>query len=361
MSAKPRAMRDAFLERLYNAMAFDEKIFFVSADFGSPILDKIRTEYPNRFVNVGIAEQNLINVCAGLATEGFKVFAYAIAPFITMRCYEQIRVNLVLLSVVRKMNVNLIGVGAGYSYVVSGPTHQCYEDLSIMRALPTMAIYSPADHVSAAALLETCLENDGPKYLRLDAQLLPILHPVTPKVALGFTKLVSRESDLPEYSALQIASKAEFAKSPDICLLATGYMVHTALKVAIWLTKKGIKATVIDFFALTNFNENELYKELQQYSHLVSLEEGFKGRGGLDSIMFNWLASRDLNLKYLNIGVEASYKFELGSREELHEQVGIGADIVTQKIIKFLTNPKVKAFAPTKAADCELGLIKEQI
>ncbi len=315
MNEKPRAMRDAFLERLYSAMAFDEKIFFVSADFGSPVLDKIRSEYPDRFVNVGIAEQNLINVCAGLATEGFKVFAYAIAPFITMRCYEQIRVNLVLLSVVRKMNVNLIGVGAGYSYVVSGPTHQCYEDLSIMRALPTMGVYSPADHISAKALLETCLENDGPKYLRFDAQILPTVYESAPEIALGFANLVSGQ---------------------DVCLLATGYMVHTALKVAKYLKEKGIDAAVIDMFDLSNFNSNALIKELKKYSKLVSLEEGFKGRGGLDAMLFNWMAMHNLNLEYLNIGVEGSYRFELGSREELHEQVGIGSEIVTQKVIKFV-------------------------
>jgi len=121
-------------------MEQDSSIFFISADFGSPVLDDIRADYPDRFVNVGIAEQNLINVTAGLALEGFKVFAYAIAPFITMRCFEQLRVNLALLSEVREINVNLIGVGAGYSYVVSGPTHQCYEDITLIRSLPNFKI-----------------------------------------------------------------------------------------------------------------------------------------------------------------------------------------------------------------------------
>ena len=118
-------MRDAFLRRIYEAMNFDKKIFFISADFGSPVLDDIRKDFPKRFINVGVAEQNLINISAGLSLEGYKVFAYAIAPFITMRCFEQLRVNLALLSEVRDINVTLIGVGAGYSYVVSGPTHQC--------------------------------------------------------------------------------------------------------------------------------------------------------------------------------------------------------------------------------------------
>src|SRR5579863_5502031 len=156
MSIKPRAMRDALLERVYDAMALDPHIFFVSADFGSPVLDRIRSDHPKRFVNVGIAEQNLINVSVGLALEGYTVFAYAIAPFITMRCFEQIRVSAALLSVVRPMNLNLIGVGAGYSYVVSGPTHQCYEDITLMRALPNFQVMSPADHVTAELLFGRC-------------------------------------------------------------------------------------------------------------------------------------------------------------------------------------------------------------
>ncbi|MDP3705851.1 MAG: transketolase C-terminal domain-containing protein [Legionellaceae bacterium] len=316
MTIRPIAMRDAFLDRLCQAMAFDDKIFFVSADFGSPVLDRIREQFPNRFVNVGIAEQNLINISAGLATEGFKVFAYAIAPFITMRCYEQIRVNLVLLSTVRTLNVTLIGVGAGYSYVVSGPTHQCYEDLSIMRALPTMSVYSPADHVAAAALFETCLENNGPKYLRLDAQVLPVLYEEsTPDMLQGFHQLRSGD---------------------DICLLATGYMVHTALKIAQELLSLDINATVIDLYDISHFDAKSLQTVLQGFPSIVTLEEGFRGRGGLDAMMFDWLAQRNMNIRLLNIGVEGSYRFELGSRTELHEQVGIGVHVVTQKVIKFL-------------------------
>ena len=169
-------MRDAFLERIWHAMNDDEKIFFVTADFGSPVLDKIREHFSNRFVNVGIAEQNLINVSAGLALEGYTVFSYAIASFITMRCYEQIRVNLALLSQVRQMNVNLIGVGAGYSYVVSGPTHQCFEDITLMRALPNVEVLSPSDHVIASKMFDRCISNKGPKYLRLDAQALPVIY-----------------------------------------------------------------------------------------------------------------------------------------------------------------------------------------
>jgi len=316
VTPRPIAMRDAFLERVWRAMADDGDIYFTCADFGSPVLDRIRGQFPDRFANVGIAEQNLINVSAGLAVEGFKVFAYAIAPFITMRCFEQIRVNLALLSKVRPINVNLIGVGAGYSYVVSGPTHQCYEDLTVMRALPNVAIYSPADHVTAAALFDPCLANPGAKYLRLDAQVLPVVYrSQPPDLAHGF-------------NVLRAGGR--------VCLIATGFMVHTALKVAEQLAQAGITVDVIDFFDLSGFDAAGLRRQLTPYAGLVSLEEGFRGRGGLDALLFDFSARHRLQARMLNLGVEGDYRFELGTRDQLHEQVGIGLNAALRSVREFV-------------------------
>lgn len=316
MSIKPLAMRDVLLDRIWRAMAEDQKIFFVTADFGSPVLDKIRADFPDRFVNVGIAEQNLINVSAGLALEGYTVFAYAIAPFITMRCYEQIRVSLALLSEVRPMNVNLIGVGAGYSYVVSGPTHQCYEDITLMRALPNFRVLSPADHVSAGALFDRCVNTPGPKYLRFDAQLLPVIYTEgAPDLDAGFHV---------------------HGSGKEVCLLATGYMLHTALKVAETLNATGRSVGVIDLFDIADFAADELQALLAGYAGVVTLEEGFRGRGGVDSMMFEFIARRGLAVRMFNIGVEGEYHFELGSRTELHEQVGIGQQAVLSSVTKFI-------------------------
>ncbi|MBR1005501.1 hypothetical protein JQ610_01290 [Bradyrhizobium diazoefficiens] len=315
MLVKPRAMRDALLEQIHRAMASDPSIFFVTADFGSPVLDRIRADHANRFVNVGIAEQNLINISAGLALEGYKVFAYAIAPFITMRCFEQIRVSLALLSEVRPMNVNLIGVGAGYSYVVSGPTHQCYEDITLMRALPNFQVMSPADHITAGMLFDRCVRELGPKYLRLDAQVLPPIYAeAAPKLADGF-HVHRREGS--------------------ICIVATGYMLHTAFAVAERLRGSGQTVGIIDLFDLTRFSRDRLRDELSRYQTIVSMEEGFAGRGGLDALLYNFIGHNAIDVKLLNIGVEGGYRFELGTRAELHEQVGIGPDVVTRRILDF--------------------------
>jgi len=309
---KPLAMRDALLNRIWERMSTDPKIFLVTSDFGSPVLDKIRDDFPERFINVGIAEQNLINVSAGLALEGFTVFAYSIAPFITMRCYEQTRVSLALLSEVRSMNVNLIGVGAGFSYVMSGPTHQCYEDLSLMRTMPNFRVLSPADHVSSAALLDTCLNNLGPKYLRLDAQVLPVLYASTEAIVRdGF---------------------AVHRSGQNLCLVASGFMVHTALEVAESFEKEGAHLGVIDIMDLSNFSRGDFLLAIEEYDVIISLEEGFKGRGGLDSMLFDFLSNHNHPAKIINVGVEGGYRFDLGTRRELHEAVGIGPDAVRAKI-----------------------------
>ena len=314
---KAIAMRDAILMRIRDAMAEDNKVFFVTADFGSPVIDDIRSKHADRFVNVGVAEQNLINVSAGLALEGFNVFAYAIAPFITMRCFEQIRVNLCLLSQVRSMSVNLIGVGAGYSYVVSGPTHQCYEDISIMRTLPAVQVFSPSDHVQTDAVFDRCSQN-GIRYIRLDAQVLPVIErPESVSSSRGFNVLRAGRGR--------------------VAMISTGFMTHTALKVAADLEAQGVLSTIIDLCDLSRFNAVELADALRDADLVVSMEEGFSGCGGVDALVQRLIREQNLDCQFLPIGVRPGYNFELGSRAELHEQVGIGHSVCVQTIMSTLS------------------------
>ena len=305
----PTPMRDAFLEALHARMLADETIILLSADFGSPVLDKIRSTRPTQFINVGIAEQNLVNVATGLGLEGYKVFCYAIAPFITMRCFEQIRVNLALLSQVRELNVNLIGVGAGYSYVVSGPTHQCYEDLSIMRSLPSLSIISPSDEIGAGELVDYTLAHRGPKYVRFDAQPLP--------------KLSEKKSVTTGYRILE--------NGRDLTIVATGFMTHTAIKVGSRLNKElGVQSQIIDLCRLDG--DVDLQAVLES-SRVVTLEEAFVDRGGLDAFVRSRLSNP---VSILGIGVRPAYDFALGSREHLHERVGIGELAVFEQITNWL-------------------------
>ena len=312
MMNKPKAMRDVFLKKIHTEMGKDSSIFFVTADFGSPVLDSILDDFPDRVVNVGIAEQNLINISTGLALEGFKVYAYAIAPFITMRCYEQIKVNLSLLNELKTMNVNLIGVGAGFSYVVSGPTHHSIEDISIMRTLPNFEIVSPSDWVSAEASFEFSLDGKGPKYFRFDSQVSEALY--------------DESFEFPE-SGFNVLTKGE-----DAVMIATGYMTKHALLVAEELKKDNINLKLIDLFKLKNVDQPLLAEELKQFSKVFTLEEAFIKKGGMDSLVLNIINDFELKAKVIAMGISDEYKFALGTREELFANYGLDKNSIVDKI-----------------------------
>jgi transketolase len=288
-------MRDSFIGTLCDRMATDDAIFFLAADLGAPALDRIRDEYPNRFINVGIAEQNLINVATGLALEGFSVYTYAIAPFITMRAYEQARVNLAVSSQIRPVNVTMIGLGGGVSYVVSGPTHHCLEDLAIMRLLPNMSVYCPSDWVVAAQLVDHTRTTIGPKYIRFDGKALPALY--TDPAAIDLQK-----------------GFAQMASGTNICQVSTGFMTHRALKVA--QERPGV--AVIDMFSLKPCDETALAAALAPYSHVITMEEGFINNGGLDSLVTKVVREHELRCRQHPFGFNDRYVFELGSRDHLH-------------------------------------------
>jgi transketolase len=179
-------------------------------------------------------------------------------------------------------------------------------------------VLSASDHVTAAAFLEKCTDSMGPKYLRFDAQVLPVVYDEAtgqPDMELGFH--VHRPGG-------------------KICLIATGYMLHTALKIADHLAAEGIEVGVVDLFNITDFSEERMRGLISSYPAIVTLEEGFRGRGGIDAMFFEFAARGGIDVKHLNIGVEGGYRFELGTRSELHEQVGIGEKVATNDVRNFL-------------------------
>lgn len=313
MNIETKVMRDVFIEEISVRMDKDKSLFFVSADFGSPKLDHIREHHKDRFINVGIAEQNLVNICTGLALEGFTVYAYSIAPFLTMRAYEQIRIDLSLHAQVTDINVNLIGVGAGLSYDVSGPTHHCVEDLTIMRVLPNVEVFSPSDWMTAKKFVEYSIKVNRPKYIRFDGKPLPRIYENADDIDFG-------------------RGFWEIVHGNRVCLVSTGYMTHKALKVAHRLAQEGTNIGVIDIFMLKPMDEDGIFKTLNNYEHVITLEEGFINKGGLDSLISSIIENRNAKIRLQRRGFNDAYVFDIGSREYLHNLKALGEEDIINDV-----------------------------
>jgi transketolase len=306
MSIKQLTMRDAFFNKLYDLAKQDRDIVIVSADMGAPSLDKFRRDLSAQYVNVGIAEQNMLNIAVGLAMSGKKVFCYAIEPFTALRPYEFIKVNVSCMNV----PVNLIGVGAGYSYPDSGPTHHSTEDISIMRVLPNIEVLNPSDANMAAAFAEHGTKRLNPTYIRLDRITQPDKYKETEKFKEGFSELI---------------------KGDKICIVGTGNTVTNAMEVSKKLKNK--KIGVIDFYRLKPVKTKEFVKTLSKYKHIISWEEHMLA-GGMGSILSEIITDNKLNIKLTRIGVNDRYHYYYGDRENIQKKLNIDNQTVIKTINK---------------------------
>ncbi len=304
------SMRDAFFDELYEIARAERNIILISADMGAPSLDKFRRDLGNQFINIGIAEQNMVTVATGLALSGKKVFIYAIMPFVTSRCYEMIKVDLSLMNI----PVTAIGVGAGFSYDDSGPTHHCTEDIAIMRALPNMTILSPSDSAMAAGFAEISCKTSGPSYVRLDRGILPQIYDQDDHFSDGLTRLKTGR---------------------DICIISTGNMVHRALEIADRLAEYSMDVGVIDLYRLKPINEQLLLEDIEQSERIVTLEEHLI-TGGVGSAVAEILVDHGSTIPLRRIGIQDRYYYAYGGRTNIQSICGLDADSATKTILEWL-------------------------
>lgn len=305
-------MRDAFFDALYDIVKHERNTVLISADMGAPSLDKFRRDLSSQFINVGIAEENMATIAAGLALSGKKVFIYAIMPFVTSRCYEMLKVDLSLMN----LSVTAVGVGAGFSYEDSGPTHHATEDITIMRVLPNMTILNPSDCVMAAKCAELACQIPGPSYVRLDRQVLPIIYPSLS--AQTFTEGVTT-----------------LKTGEDVGIIATGNMVHNALKIAEKLESHGVHAGVVDLYRLKPVNTALLLTALAMSKKIVTLEEHLL-EGGMGSAVAEILVDHGKSIPLKRFGIPGKYLYAYGGREHIQAVCGIDVESVTQAILQWV-------------------------
>lgn len=305
------SMRDAFFNELYEIARKDRNIIIVSADMGAPSLDKFRKDLGNQFINVGIAEQNMVTVATGLALNGKRVFIYAIMPFATLRCYEMIKVNLSLMNI----PVTIIGVGAGFSYDDSGPTHHSTEDIAVIRVLPNMTILSPSDSIMAAKFARMSCKMSGPNYVRLDREILPLIYKQDTSFSDGLTNLKAGK---------------------DVCIISTGNMVHRAIEVSNKLKEHSINAGVIDLYRIRPINEELLLNSIGQSKRIVTLEEHLL-TGGMGSAVAEILIDNGKTTPLKRIGIQDKYYYAYGGRNNIQSLCGLDTDSVTKTTLEWLS------------------------
>lgn len=303
-------MRDAYFEELLKIFQEDKNTFFISADNGSPLMDPI-SELPGQFLNVGIAEQQMVAMACGIALEGRSVWFYAIDPFVTVRVVEFVKLDMCAMN----LPITALGVGSGYSYDNMGPTHHAVGDIAVMRPWPNLKIYSPSDNVVAAALARVSYENCGPQYIKFDR--------VTP-VNLYENEIINTNNGL-------LMPRT----GNDVCIISTGRMVHNAIKISDNLKNAGISVGVMDLFRLKPINEKLVLEVMENYKSIVTYEEDYL-IGGLGSAIAEIMVDHSVFKPVLRIGQSDKFVYDIGGRNLIWQKYGLDEQSAENKITMWL-------------------------
>ena len=302
-------MRNAFIRGLTALAERDERVVFLTGDLGYKLFDDFAARFPGRFLNAGVAEQNMVGVAAGLALEGFRPFVYSIATFATLRCLEQIRDDVCYNS----LPVTVVGVGGGFSYGPNGPTHHATEDLAVMRALPNMTVVAPGDPVEAE-LAVAALAGATPAYLRLGRAGDAVVHETPPDFRVG-QAITVKEGD-------------------DCALISTGGMLPVAVEAAEILEGRGVAARVISMHTVKPLDEDAL-KRACRTPLTVTIEEHSRV-GGLGSAVGEWMAAGDVAGSLLSVAAEDAFAAATGEQDSLRRQNGLDAQSIARRVAERL-------------------------
>ncbi len=308
---KKIATRESYGQALAELGKDHPDLIVMDADLaGSTKTSTFRKEFPERHINCGIAEANMMCIAAGLASCGKTVFASSFAMFATGRAFEQIRNTIAH----TKANVKVAASHAGISVGEDGATHQCCEDLSLMRSIPNMVVINPCDDTEAKAAVKAAYEYEGPVYLRLGRLAVPVL------------------LDENEYK-FEIGKGVVLKEGSDVTIFATGLEVYEAMLAAQKLEAEGISAEVINIHTLKPIDEELIVKSLSKTKKGVTVEE-HSVIGGLYSAVSE-VTAKKLPTKLMAIGIEDVFGHS-GPAKELIKEFGLDADGIYEKVKAFV-------------------------
>ncbi len=300
------ATREAYGKALAEFGAKYENLIVLDADLAAATkTGTFKKAFPERFFDCGIAENNMIDVAVGLALSGKIPFASSFAMFAAGRSFEQVRNSIGY----ARTNVKIGATHAGVTVGEDGATHQCLEDIALMRAIPNMVVLNPADAVEAKALVQQAIEHYGPVYLRFGRAAVPVLFDENDKTEIGKGKVLK--------------------DGTDATIVATGYMVHLALEAAELLAAEGISARVVNIHTIKPLDDALLLACAKETGAMVTAEE-HSVIGGLGSAVCESLAAV-CPVPVLRVGVEDTFG-RSGKVQPLLEYYGLTAQNIAQKV-----------------------------
>lgn len=306
------ATRESYGKELVELGKQYENLVVLDADLaGSTKTGVFQKEFPNRHIDCGIAECNMMSIAAGLAATGKVPFASSFAMFAAGRAYEQIRNSIGY----PKLNVKIGATHAGISVGEDGATHQCNEDMALMRTIPGMVILNPADDIEARAAVKAAYLHDGPVYLRFGRLPVPVIN------------------NNPEYQ-FEIGKGILLKEGCDVSIVATGLCVSEALQAAALLQADGISAQVINIHTIKPLDNELIIKAAQKTGKIVTVEE-HSIIGGLGSAVAETL-SENIPTRMLRIGIRDVFG-ESGPALELIKKYGLDSESIYQQVKEFLT------------------------
>lgn len=306
-------MRTAFIKTLSEVVKNDKRIILLTGDLGYSVFEMFIENFPKQFLNMGVAEQNMVGVAAGLSMEGMIPIVYSIVPFVTMRPFEQIRNDICY----QNLNVKIVAVGAGFSYGTYGHTHHGLEDIGILRILPNMVIVAPGDPTEVELATYAILKHPGPVYLRLGKAGEKKLYTHKPKFHIGKGIIISDGSD--------------------ITLIATSTLVERAILVAEKLQKNKIKTRVISMHTIKPLDNTLVVDSAKKTKVIVTLEE-HSVIGGLGSAVAEVLAESGISVRFKRIGVPDRFTKGMGLQEYMRGLNGLATEQITQTITEFISS-----------------------
>ncbi|HXN39289.1 MAG TPA: transketolase C-terminal domain-containing protein [Solirubrobacteraceae bacterium] len=292
-------MRDDFIAELTELADVDERVVLLTGDLGYLVLDAFASRFPDRFFNVGVAEQNMIGIATGLAEAGYVPFAYSIATFATMRPYEFVRNGPVL----HNLPVRIVGVGGGFDYGFNGITHFALEDYALMRAQPDLMVVAPADSAQARAAVLATRGLAGPIYFRIAKRGTPVPG-LNGRFAIGGIQIIR--------------------DGTDIALIAIGSVAREAQRAAEMLAEEGISATVAVVSTLNPSPTEDLAELLGGVPLAISVETHYVN-GGLGSLVAETIAEHGLGCRLIRAGVATVPRGLAGSQRFLEDRFGLSA------------------------------------